>query len=359
LEEGLNLMRQWGFKQVEDICWLQTNKGSSATASRSGGSVDPNTVLQRTHEHCLMGLRGEPYMLRDRDLASCTPDERMRLQLVQFIHAGSAVDVFVADAPSSKDSSAKPTQLYDIIESYCMGRRRLELFGSEHNVRRGWLTLGSSIPEVLDNFDINRFKAQFEVVPLREAVAADAEGDDGSGGGGGGAGAGGTSAEWITAPAVPSLAARNAYQKRLEHDKVHGRYDARLEHYLPFRRDIDAKRARSPPPREGTRGPPSSRSQQMQPRRVWNDGITAGFIALEQQLIAEGKQPPQRRSAVANNHNNNVSPPQQSHYSRAFQQQQQQQQQGGYGHTQPAGGGASAAPPIRPIRSLSPQPLFQ
>lgn len=40
-------------------------------------------------------------------------------------------------------STEKPAELYSIIEHFCNGRRRLELFGEEHNARPGWLTLGA------------------------------------------------------------------------------------------------------------------------------------------------------------------------------------------------------------------------
>ena len=38
-------------------------------------------------------------------------------------------------------STQKPKELYDIIERFCLGRRRLELFGSDHNIRDGWITV--------------------------------------------------------------------------------------------------------------------------------------------------------------------------------------------------------------------------
>ena len=37
--------------------------------------------------------------------------------------------------------TAKPAELYAIIEHFCNCRRRLELFGRDNNIRRGWLTL--------------------------------------------------------------------------------------------------------------------------------------------------------------------------------------------------------------------------
>ena len=42
-------------------------------------------------------------------------------------------------------SDRKPEEMYHIIEHFAMGRRRLELFGEDHNVRPGWVTVGSSL----------------------------------------------------------------------------------------------------------------------------------------------------------------------------------------------------------------------
>jgi len=36
-------------------------------------------------------------------------------------------------------------ELYETIEHFCLGRRRLELFGLDRNMRDGWLTLGQGL----------------------------------------------------------------------------------------------------------------------------------------------------------------------------------------------------------------------
>lgn len=35
--------------------------------------------------------------------------------------------------------------MYRIIEHFSLGRRRLELFGEDHNIRAGWLTVGKDL----------------------------------------------------------------------------------------------------------------------------------------------------------------------------------------------------------------------
>ena len=57
-------------------------------------------------------------------------------------------------------SCEKPTELYSIIEHFANGRRRLELFGEDHNIRRGWLTLGSDLST--SNHEPNAWRSRFE-----------------------------------------------------------------------------------------------------------------------------------------------------------------------------------------------------
>ena len=46
-----------------------------------------------------------------------------------------------------RETSRKPDEIYEIIERMVPDGRRLELFGREHNVRPGWLTLGNQLPD--------------------------------------------------------------------------------------------------------------------------------------------------------------------------------------------------------------------
>jgi N6-adenosine-specific RNA methylase IME4 len=42
-------------------------------------------------------------------------------------------------------STQKPEDMYRIVEHFALGRRRLELFGEDHNIRSGWLTVGKEL----------------------------------------------------------------------------------------------------------------------------------------------------------------------------------------------------------------------
>lgn len=52
-------------------------------------------------------------------------------------------------------SSAKPEDMYRIIEHFALGRRRLELFGEDHNIRSGWLTVGNGLSSSNFSAEVN------------------------------------------------------------------------------------------------------------------------------------------------------------------------------------------------------------
>jgi hypothetical protein len=43
------------------------------------------------------------------------------------------------------DPTRKPPETYTLIENFCLGLRRLELFGRKHSLRPGWVTVGDGI----------------------------------------------------------------------------------------------------------------------------------------------------------------------------------------------------------------------
>lgn len=47
---------------------------------------------------------------------------------------------------TTPDPDLKPPELQSLIENFCLGTRRLHLYGSPHSLRRGWLTLSSPSP---------------------------------------------------------------------------------------------------------------------------------------------------------------------------------------------------------------------
>ncbi|CAG8585971.1 2466_t:CDS:2 [Diversispora eburnea] len=133
LDRGRQLLLKWGYRRCEDIVWIKTNKtweGSRFFEERS--------VFQRTKEHCIMGIKGTVRRSTDG----------------HFIHCNVDTDVIISEEPSF-GSTRKPEELYHIIEHFCLGRRRLELFGEDHNIRPGWLTIGNELSS--SNFNANTY----------------------------------------------------------------------------------------------------------------------------------------------------------------------------------------------------------
>ncbi|CAI0403078.1 unnamed protein product [Linum tenue] len=124
LEQGRQCLKKWGFRRCEDICWVKTNKSNAAPGLRH----DSHTLFQHSKEHCLMGIKGTVRRSTDGHI----------------IHANIDTDVIIAEEPPY-GSTQKPEDMYRIIEHFSLGRRRLELFGEDHNIRAGWLTVGKEL----------------------------------------------------------------------------------------------------------------------------------------------------------------------------------------------------------------------
>lgn len=79
-----------------------------------------------------------------------------------FIHANVDIDLIIDEEPPY-GSKEKPVELFHIIEHFCLGRRRLHIFGRDSTIRNGWLTIG---PEVTtSNFDAEIFRNYFNREP--------------------------------------------------------------------------------------------------------------------------------------------------------------------------------------------------
>ncbi|CCF73414.1 MT-A70 [Babesia microti strain RI] len=171
LEDARETLSHWKFRRCEDICWLKTNihwKNSFHDNSNFSRCINNDTLLKRTTEHCLVGVNG--IVKRDVDF--------------HFIHSNLDTDVLIAEETDPLElllreyemddlrkqlndtnmeqiheeinrlrmkEYEKPKELYDIIDRFCMGRRKLELFGIETSIRPGWLTIGPYLSS--SNFD--------------------------------------------------------------------------------------------------------------------------------------------------------------------------------------------------------------
>ncbi|XP_030383882.1 N6-adenosine-methyltransferase non-catalytic subunit [Scaptodrosophila lebanonensis] len=142
LDMGRNCLKKWGFRRCEDICWIRTNINKPGHSKQ----LEPKAVFQRTKEHCLMGIKGTVRRSTDGD----------------FIHANVDIDLIISEEEEF-GSFEKPIEIFHIIEHFCLGRRRLHLFGRDSSIRPGWLTVG---PELTNsNFNAELYQTFFAEAP--------------------------------------------------------------------------------------------------------------------------------------------------------------------------------------------------
>ncbi|CAG2066623.1 unnamed protein product [Timema podura] len=138
LDMGRICLRKWGFRRCEDICWIRTNINNPGHSK----NLEPKAVFQRTKEHCLMGIKGTVRRSTDGD----------------FIHANVDIDLIISEE-TEYGSLDKPVEIFHIIEHFCLGRRRLHVFGRDSTIRPGWLTIG---PELTNsNFNVDVYSSYF------------------------------------------------------------------------------------------------------------------------------------------------------------------------------------------------------
>ncbi|XP_040975466.1 N6-adenosine-methyltransferase non-catalytic subunit isoform X1 [Aquila chrysaetos chrysaetos] len=176
-------LRKWGYRRCEDICWIKTNKNNPGKTK----TLDPKAVFQRTKEHCLMGIKGTVRRSTDGD----------------FIHANVDIDLIITEEPEIGNIE-KPVEIFHIIEHFCLGRRRLHLFGRDSTIRPGWLTVGPTLTN--SNFNAETYSSYFtapnshltgcteEIERLRPKSPPPKSKSDRGGGAPRGGGRGGTSA---------------------------------------------------------------------------------------------------------------------------------------------------------------------
>ena len=76
-----------------------------------------------------------------------------------FIHANVDIDLII-DEEKSYGSDEKPVEIFHLIEHFCLGRRRLHIFGRDTTIRPGWLTIGPDV--TTSNFDPATYASYFK-----------------------------------------------------------------------------------------------------------------------------------------------------------------------------------------------------
>eukprot|EP00051_Salpingoeca_urceolata_P028187 m.485507 g.485507 ORF g.485507 m.485507 type:complete len:429 (+) comp23858_c0_seq1:242-1528(+) len=138
LDKGRDALRKWGYRRCEDICWIKTNR----TCPGPTTTFQESAVFQRTKEHCLMGIKGTVKRSTDG----------------HFIHANVDVDIIIGEE-LPYGSREKPEEIFKIMEHFCLGRRRLHVFGQDDTIRPGWLSVGPQLSST--SFDKDEYAENF------------------------------------------------------------------------------------------------------------------------------------------------------------------------------------------------------
>ena len=75
-----------------------------------------------------------------------------------FIHANVDIDLIIEEE-KPWGSDEKPAELMHMIQHFCLGRRRLQVFGKDTTIRPGWLTIGPELTS--SNFDPETYNSYF------------------------------------------------------------------------------------------------------------------------------------------------------------------------------------------------------
>jgi N6-adenosine-specific RNA methylase IME4 len=146
LERGREVLMRWGYRRCEDIVWVQTNKTPSSDDGSGNSMFVPGTsssCFAKSAQHCLMGIRGTVRRSTDTRFVHCNIDTDVIVWPGEKRHSNSKVI----------DTRSKPPEMMDLAENFCLGTRRLELFGRNRNLRRGWLTVGLEVGPQSSDWD--------------------------------------------------------------------------------------------------------------------------------------------------------------------------------------------------------------
>ena len=132
MELGRECLKIWGCERVDEIIWLKTTQINKIIRTGRTGHW-----LNHSKEHCIVGVKGNPKF-----------------------HIGLDCDVVVAEV---RETSRKPDELYTMIERLTPGTRKLEVFGREHNLKDGWMTLGNQLPayNIIEKDVLERYKKKY------------------------------------------------------------------------------------------------------------------------------------------------------------------------------------------------------
>ncbi|KAH8553546.1 MT-A70-domain-containing protein [Umbelopsis sp. PMI_123] len=139
MELGRECLMIWGYELVQELVWVKINQLQRIIRTGRTGHW-----LNHSKEHCLIGRKGD----------------------VPSLNVGLDCDVLVSEV---RETSRKPDELYSIINRLSPGTRKLEMFGREHNLQPGWLTLGNQLKDsiIYEPQVVERYNARYVNYPIR------------------------------------------------------------------------------------------------------------------------------------------------------------------------------------------------
>ena len=178
LERGRECFVKWGFRRAEDIVWVKTNK----RGEDGGGYGDGLFASQKVH--CLMGIRGTVRRSTDSRFVHCNVDTDVMVweegEPGERSEPHRITDSNDSTNPEKPTRSAAPPvpptyppYLYTLIENFCLGTRRLELFGDPTHCRRGWVT--ASLAPLPSDLSVSDGVEPFDPTTYTKQVYTDAE----------------------------------------------------------------------------------------------------------------------------------------------------------------------------------------
>mmetsp|Transcript_4405 Transcript_4405/g.5188 ORF Transcript_4405/g.5188 Transcript_4405/m.5188 type:complete len:559 (-) Transcript_4405:3074-4750(-) len=112
IEVGRQALQNWGYSIADEMIWIKLNQLKRTIVTGRTGHW-----LNHSKEHLLVGIKGDP----------------------PWINRLMDIDVIVS---GTRETLRKPDEVYDIVERIVgTHSRKLEIFGRDHNVRPGWLSM--------------------------------------------------------------------------------------------------------------------------------------------------------------------------------------------------------------------------
>ena len=144
LAPSRNLIRHWGFKYVEEIIWIKPQK--DRIYNTENNTRPYGQLFNSRKEYCLVGVSGNVKRNNDYD----------------FIHSNCDIDLIIQPENGEYEcdqNQQEPQEIFEIIERFCLGRRRVQIFGDESSRRDGWVTIGENVRS--SDFERREYESYF------------------------------------------------------------------------------------------------------------------------------------------------------------------------------------------------------